>query len=140
MYGEGAAAPGRALDSDFSLVCRGDMPDNREAQACAAEVSAARFIYTIEPLEKARNVFGRNPHAVVSNTNHYFFPNLFCFDAHFLVRTTVLDGIVDEVRHSLFDKLGVCTNLQRIRAVYDEFNVLLFSLGIAERKDCLHNL
>ena len=44
------------LDSDLADVVRGDVADDREAEPCAAGLSAAGTVDSVEPLEDALEV------------------------------------------------------------------------------------
>ena len=65
MNGKSGTFARRAFDCNRAAVDLGDVLDNRQAQARAAELSAPPFIHNVETFKNAREVFSVYAAAVV---------------------------------------------------------------------------
>ena len=63
---EGAAPAEAAVDGDAAAVGLGDVLDDGEAEAGAAELAAARLVDAVEALEEPRQVLARDAAALVA--------------------------------------------------------------------------
>ena len=60
-------SPGWDIDGDLSAVGLGDVLDDGQPEARAAQLAAARLVHAVEALEEARQVLGGDAAALVAH-------------------------------------------------------------------------
>lgn len=80
MDRKAAADPGLTVDRNPTTVHLGDVLYYGESKPGAPLLAASRFVHSIEPFKKPREVFGLDATSVIGNMNCDFLSGLFYFN------------------------------------------------------------
>lgn len=100
-----------ATHSGLASMIQHNVFDDRKAKARSAGFPRTRFIDSIETLEQARQMFGWNARAEVSNIELKLTGPLYRSDLNLLAARSVFQSIVDQVREYLVDRILIGQNL-----------------------------
>ncbi len=103
-------AAGLALDVESAFVGLGDGVADRQAQAGGAGLAGAGRVDSIEPLEDARQVFGRDPDAGVLDEQLGLALVVLQADADEPPRGSVFDGVVDQIEQQPAELVAVAAD------------------------------
>ena len=120
VEGKNASLAETTLNGNMATMGLGDVFDNGEPQACAAELSTPPLVNSIETLEEPGKMLRGYPVAMIANPNDNFVCISSCFNPYCFARLAELDGIVEEVAYCLFEHTGVCLNHNFLTAVYHQ--------------------
>src|SRR5580658_9140685 len=90
-----------ALCANRSAVRQNNMLRDGKPQPCPAGLSRASLIHTVETLEKARQMFGRNARPKVSDVEFDAIRNRASSENHFFPRRRILQRVLNQVRKDL---------------------------------------
>ncbi len=100
------------LHGDFAAVRLRDMADDRKTESGAARVATARPVDPIEAFPDPFEIAGRNADAVIAHDERDAVVDDACADLDRLIRTRVLDRVVDEVHERTAHLAGVAEDLE----------------------------
>ena len=109
IEGEGAALSQLAVDGDIAAVGLGDMFDDGQPQAGAAELAAARLVHPVEPFEQTGEMLFGDAHALVLEADLDFIVHGQRLDLDGAFGRAVLDRIVQQVHRGLLQQGGIDT-------------------------------
>ena len=121
--GDAGAFSGLALDLQIAAVGLGDVLDDGEAEAGAAELPGTRLVHAVEPLGEPGQVLFRDAAARVRHGQRH--PGravavrpLFeaCTDPHLAAVGGVLEGVVDQIDEQLLQAIFVAQDVRRLGA------------------------
>src|ERR1035441_9982728 len=102
-----------ALHRDGALHLFDDVLDDRKAQTGAPHLARPRLVHTIEALEDARQVLGRNPDTAVGNADsHPASGQTAGLHPDFPAPAVELDGVIQQVHERLLQLDLVAHHLQ----------------------------
>ena len=107
MQRKGAAFFQFALYRHIAAVSLGDVFDDGQAQAGAAELATARLVHPVEPFEQPGEVFFGDAHALVGESDLDLIGHGQRLDIENAFFRAVLDRIVQQVHGGLFQQGGI---------------------------------
>src|SRR6202522_4888442 len=96
-----------ALCANRSAVRQNNMLREGKPEARPAGLARASLIHTVETLEKARQMFGRNARPKVSDVEFDAIRNRASSENHFFSRRRILQRVLNQVRKDLVDRFSI---------------------------------
>src|SRR5258706_7662962 len=107
----------------------GQMFDDRQAKARAADLTRTRTIGAVKPLEYSLRMFGENAFASVGNRDNLASVGLFIRDPDAAAAPVKLDSVVDKVRQHLLQTHQIGENDSRVGDLVFQLDLAVLRLG-----------